>query len=249
MLANHLQQILLSAEAIAELPFPPPKIFTNALLHPHDITTLIRDTEAYERALFTIAPPESGSFEPSSSRKSTIFRPNNADGENTGNIVGTYRGLRPTTAVGRILGGDMMDQIRKGTTASSRDRTEVDVDLLLRGAEKLCTVYPIHGATEKINSLRACHEQLTSSIERYEARLAKQTSQLDRMNRRYTHDDDDTHYDEPDDDETPTSPEQVHITAEDIEREEEEMRELEKKKRGLLDRVDSMERDLGGLLR
>jgi len=120
--------------------FPPPKIFTNALLHSHDITTLIRDTETHERALFTVAPPESGSFEPSSTRKSNVFKPNIANGEDTGNILGTYRGLRPTTAVGRILGGDMMDQIRKGTAANGRDRTEVDVDLLLRGAEKLCSV-------------------------------------------------------------------------------------------------------------
>jgi len=102
---------------------------------------------------------------------------------------------------------------------------------------------------EKINSLRARHEQLTSSIECYEARIAKQTSQLDRMNRRDTHRDDDEPYNDPDDDKLPTLPEQAHITAEDIEREEEEMRELEKKKRGLLDRVSSMERDLGGLLR
>lgn len=111
---------------------------------------------------------------------------------------------------------------------------------------------PIHGAMEKINSLRARHEQLTSSIERYEARSAKQASQLDRMNRRESHDDyddDDEQCDDLDDDELRILPEQVHITAEDIEREEEEMRELEKKKRGLLDRVSSMEKDLGGLLR
>ena len=120
--------------------FPPPKIFTNALLHPHDITTLIRDTEAHERALFTVAPPEPGSFEPSSNRKSTVFRPNNANGEDTGHIMGIYRGLRPTTAVGRILGGDIMDQIWRGATSNGRDRTEVNVHLLLNGAEKLCSV-------------------------------------------------------------------------------------------------------------
>lgn len=113
----------------------------------------------------------------------------------------------------------------------------------------LNTSSPIHGAMEKINSLRARHEQLTSSIERYEARIAKQTSQLDRINRRDAHEDEDEPCDDPDNDELPRSPEQVHITAEDIECEEEEMRELEKKKRGLLARVSSMERDLGGLLR
>lgn len=41
----------------------------------------------------------------------------------------------------------------------------------------------------------------------------------------------------------------VDITDEDIERELEEIRELELRKRALEDRVNGMERDLGGLLR
>ena len=43
--------------------------------------------------------------------------------------------------------------------------------------------------------------------------------------------------------------EQPQITAEDFLREEEEIRDLEKKKRALENRVSEMERDLGGLLR
>ena len=43
--------------------------------------------------------------------------------------------------------------------------------------------------------------------------------------------------------------EQVHISTEDLWREEEEIRDLENKKRALEDRVSGMERDLGGLLR
>lgn len=39
------------------------------------------------------------------------------------------------------------------------------------------------------------------------------------------------------------------MTKEDLMREEEEIRELERKKRGLEDRVTGMERDLGGLMR
>ena len=39
------------------------------------------------------------------------------------------------------------------------------------------------------------------------------------------------------------------ITVEDIKMEEEEILELEKKKRSLEDRVSGMEKDLGGLLR
>jgi hypothetical protein len=72
------------------------------------------------------------------------------------------------------------------------------------------------------------------------------------MNRREDHDDDeeeegdDEYYNGPIDHEVP---EQVHVTAEDIEREEEEVRELDKQKRVLLDRVSSMNKDLGGIYR
>lgn len=41
----------------------------------------------------------------------------------------------------------------------------------------------------------------------------------------------------------------VPMTKADLEREEEEIRELERKKRGLEERVSGMERDLGGLMR
>ena len=41
----------------------------------------------------------------------------------------------------------------------------------------------------------------------------------------------------------------IPLTKEDLEREEEEIKELERKKRGLEDRVTGMERDLGGLMR
>ena len=75
LLSAHFEQIAISCQGIDSLPyvkdrpafkpptddqtcsFPPPKIFTNALLANHDITSLIRDTEAHERALFSVPPP------------------------------------------------------------------------------------------------------------------------------------------------------------------------------------------------
>ncbi|MCJ1402209.1 hypothetical protein MMC11_005429 [Xylographa trunciseda] len=247
MLENHLQQIALSAEAIAELPFPPPRIFTNALLHPHDITTLIRDTEAHERALFTVAPDSgSGEVNLSSLRKSVIFD-FGTNGDGSRSTIGAYRGPRPTTAVGRLLGGDLMNELRKGGVDTGRDRSEVDVKLLLMGAEKLCAVYPIEGAIDKIDSLRMRYEQLTSSIERYEARVAKQASQLERLNQPKNYDHDERLLNE--DHEALQEGQPGKVTVEDIQREEAEMKELEKKKRGLEDRVSGYERDIGGLLR
>lgn len=47
----------------------------------------------------------------------------------------------------------------------------------------------------------------------------------------------------------PVALEEMQINAEDFRMEEEEIQELEKKKRALEDRVAGMERDLGGLLR
>ena len=115
--------------------FPPPKIFTNALLHPHDITTLIRDTEAHERALFVFNSQDVGSFEPSN-RKSGFYG-NVRDRRAT---TAGHQGLKPTTAVGRILGGDVMAQIRRAGRSNDTGRGDVDVEALLNGAERLCGV-------------------------------------------------------------------------------------------------------------
>lgn len=162
LLDAHLEQISLCSASIAELPsvlslfillnihsirtdqpvsFPRPKIFTNALLHQHEITTLIRDTESHERALFSVpAPPKTPvpqepSSLTSSNRRATVF---NAP--------------RRNTAVAAILGSELVDRIREGggggagsglgyrSYGGGRDRNEVDVETLLEGAEKLCGV-------------------------------------------------------------------------------------------------------------
>ncbi|KAL8862540.1 MAG: hypothetical protein Q9178_001038 [Gyalolechia marmorata] len=193
LLENHLEQISLSAAAIAELPFPPPKKYTNALLRPHDITALIRDTEEHERVLFRSAPTGRASSQ------------------------GHDSGPRRNTAYG--------------------SKRESD---------------PMPGARERISSLRSRFDQLTASVTKYEARVSKQTAQLAKRNRRgdTSNDPDAAGLGESADlemlDERTND---VPITAEDLDREEQEIRELEKKKRALEDRVSGMERDLGGLLR
>lgn len=105
---------------------------------------------------------------------------------------------------------------------------------------------PIEGATAKIKSLRTRYEQLTASVEHYEARVGKQASQLERMNKSKHHDEDG--YDD-DDHEAIVEYQATQVTTEYLEREEAEMKELERKKRGLEDRVSGYERDIGGLLR
>ncbi|MCJ1356808.1 MAG: hypothetical protein MMC33_006804 [Icmadophila ericetorum] len=228
LLENHLEQISLSAQAIAELPFPPPKIFTNAMIHPHDITTLIRDTEAHERALFTTIPEDR-----CQSRRRTGFSIKGIHDNELGSLVG-----RRQTKVEMLLGGDMLGQIcRRG---AGEGRTEVDVDFLLKGAEKL----PIEGAFEKIASFRRRYEQLSPSIAHYEHELAMQTSELGKLKQDDRSEAGDDEYME----KLPI-PESGKSIKELLEQEEEELREIEKKKRVLEDRVKGLERDLGGILR
>ncbi|KAH7064800.1 DASH complex subunit Spc34 [Macrophomina phaseolina] len=245
LLDAHLEQISLCSASIAELPFPRPKIFTNALLHQHEITTLIRDTESHERALFSVpAPPKTPvpqepSSLTSSNRRATVF---NAP--------------RRNTAVAAILGSELVDRIREGggggagsglgyrSYGGGRDRNEVDVETLLEGAEKLCGVYHIPGVNQKIAQLRQRHARLASSIEHYELQVAEQQAQLASMNKPRDHYDD-----HPAEEPEPEPEVEEPLTLEDLRREEEEVRELELKKRGLEDRVRSMGRDISGVQR
>ena len=52
------------------------------------------------------------------------------------------RGRRRHDAVTAVLGGDMVARIHQAEVAGrpGRERGEVDVDLLLTGAERLCAV-------------------------------------------------------------------------------------------------------------
>ncbi|KAI9799200.1 MAG: hypothetical protein M1825_004843 [Sarcosagium campestre] len=259
LLDTHLEQISLSSATIAQLPFLPPKMFTNALLHNHDITTLIRDTEAHERALFSVQPtPPPTARDPSkATRRTTMIGkiPNDAYGNQSG---GSIAPPRRDTAVAAVLGGDMIEQIRHGggggigsthsfAGGEPRERTEIDVDVLLKGAEKL----PIPDAIERITTLRARFGQLEASIEHNTTKVAQHTLQLESLTKPRTTS---AIYDEEQKRELippvrSNFDEDVEATVEDLGREEDEIRKLEEKKKALEDRLRGMEQDLGRLLR
>ncbi|KIW05560.1 uncharacterized protein PV09_03437 [Verruconis gallopava] len=253
----HLEQISLCAQSIAELSFPPPKIFTNALLGGHDITTLIRDTETHERALFSVPPPPPPKAQDptSNKRRTTVFQSQSAG---PGLNVDSVRAPRRNTAVAAVLGKDLVDRIRKagGAGAGSalgyqayergKDKGEVDVEVLLEGAEKLCNVYPIPGAAEKIAALRQRHQRLESSLRYYEAQIAEQAAQLSKLNRPRDYGSD---YDGEADLDAQEALTFEDFTEEDMRREEEEIKELERKKRSLEERVSNMEKDISGVTR
>lgn len=154
-----------------------------------------------------------------------------------------------------MLGGELHSQIRKTESVAHGGRGEMDVDVLLHGAEKLGSVWPVPGLGERIQSLRVRHRQLKTSLGHYQQRIEKQEKELSKMNRGEElegeeFDDEDMHendteglagqgLEEPD----------VEITDEDLWREEEEIRELEQKRRQLEERIRGMDSDLGGLMR
>ncbi|KID75700.1 uncharacterized protein G6M90_00g047630 [Metarhizium brunneum] len=245
ILSGHLEQISYSCQGIDSLPFPPPKLFTNALLSNHDITSLIRDTEAHERALFSVPPPPSPatqsrrSAEPESKskgRRQTVF--NVASGEvTTGPPTRASSNPRRHTAVAAVLGGEMHSQLRRGETDRKGD---VDVEILLRGAEKLCGVYELPGARDRISALRNKHRNGKNTTAYYEARVAEQAEQLASMNKSWMGEDGSEEDDAGDESEL--------WTEEDLRREEAEAKEMEAKKRELQARLRQMEKDLGGLM-
>lgn len=118
------------------------------MLHSPDITALIRDTEAHELALFSLVPKNDKSSGRNAldnpARRGTAFsvqeeRPVHDQ---------TFRAPRRGTAVAAMLGGDLQQQIRWEYNRSNKDskrerrdyKNDIDVEVLLRGAEKLCEV-------------------------------------------------------------------------------------------------------------
>ena len=120
--------------------FPRPKIFTSALVGHHEITTLIRDTEPHERALFTIDP---STVQPALIRHSVRHA---AGRHAAASRKGTFGNAGPKqhSAVARVLGGNMLQEIRRTNDGTGLDKNGdthiVDIEILLQGAEKLCAV-------------------------------------------------------------------------------------------------------------
>jgi hypothetical protein len=232
--------------------FPPPRIFSNALLANPDITSLIRDTEVHERALFSVPPPPppvSQTPDPApSTRRQTVF--NVAGGEvSTGPPPSSSRGgPRRNTAVAAVLGAPLHAQLlQRGGTIDGQIPTmkgDVDVEVLLRGAEKLCTVYPLPGAAERISQQRQKFGHQNNTLAYYETRVNEQSQALERRTRDHQRDEDEEYEGKQD----VTEERKEDFTIEELRQEEEEVRELEKKKKELQERLRATEKDLGGLL-
>lgn len=127
----------------------------------------------------------------------------------------------------------------------SAPTADVDIEVLLHGAEKLCHVYPLPGALDRIPALRQRWASQAATLEYYEAKVADQAERLGRMNKRGEEQEAD---EESGEIELNPGIMDSLMTEDDLRREEEEVRELDKKKRELQERLQAMEKDLGGLL-
>ncbi|KAI0554813.1 DASH complex subunit Spc34 [Xylaria curta] len=247
LLSAHFEQIAISCQGIDSLPFPAPKIFTNALLSNHDITSLIRDTEAHERALFSVPPPpppataQPQENEKKSSRRQTVFNVTSGEVTTSANTGRAGTAPKRNTAVAAVLGGDLHDQIRRSERRGGKD--QVDVEILLQGAEKLCGVYLLPGAPERIAAQRTKYAHSRSTLAYYEAKVEEQAEALRQMNKDHWMDDE-----EDEELENETGDNDEVITEEDVKRTEAEVRELERKKKELQERLRSMDKDLSNLL-
>lgn len=105
------------------------------------------------------------------------------------------------------------------------------------------------GVLEKIGSLRLRYEKLSTSIENYESRVAHQTKKLSRMNRSKDGVNGNNEFNGSEGELALVAGDHRRVTQEDLEKEADEIRELEKKKLALESRVRGIERDLGGLSR
>lgn len=129
-----------------------------------------------------------------------------------------------------------------GSGPGGDGRGDVDIEVLLSGAEKLCNVYPLPGALERIPAQRQKYAQLNNTLAYYETKVAEQQEALEKLNvDRWAGEDDE-------EEERSIVETQAGMTVEDLRREEEEVRELDRKKRDLQERLRAMESDLGGLL-
>lgn len=151
------------------------------------------------------------------------------------------RAPKRNRAVAAVLGPELHSEVRK-----TEGKGDIDVEVLLRGAEKLNGVYAVVGVPEKIQSLRSRYAVISGSLGHYERKVERLTKELDRVNRGDRGSGDDFEDEEMHEQ---FGEEDVEITDEDLRREEQEIMELERKKKELEERVRGMERDLGGLLR
>ncbi|EPS40323.1 hypothetical protein H072_5881 [Dactylellina haptotyla CBS 200.50] len=213
---RHLEQIEAAAADISSMRFSEPGTFTNSQVNKPPITSLIRDTSPYERVLFSSSnQPSFASRGPMLSAKSTLLS--------------------------TLLDGTVMHQVRSAVSTAHL-KGDVDVELLLQGAENLARIYPTPGLDDKIEHLRAKYNDLQSSVLLHEELVTAQRTQLDLQRGAADH------HDEFEQHSKITQSLQSSITEAEIEAEELAIQQLDMRRVQVESDIRDLDRRLGGIM-
>ena len=147
-----------------------------------------------------------------------------AEGAVTGMALG--KGARGR-AVKEVLGREMSDLVRK-----EEGREKVDLEILLRGVEKLDMVYGGEGVKDRVEDVRRRWGSVRGDLRVLEERVKWQEGELEGLGGEKLELGDESG---------------TEVTEEDLRREEDEMRELEERKVELEGKIKGIEEHLGTL--
>lgn len=236
--AFHLALIDEAVELLQTLEFRKPGMFTNAvLLHP-EITTLIRDADEHERALYRLNPHnkmeriDGGRVYESSHTHAADPREDEelliaADNAPYNTYVQTQLHDQPYTPLTRPRGATVLiPRLRPhqapgvARTLYSRDSENPEEGFagLCATVEALVARYPVEGVSKKVREFRRAHTALLGEISRHEALVEHQRERLNGFN---------DVEDEAGDEDNGNEPDSATIDAL-IRREEQEIRLLER---------------------
>ena len=85
------------------------------------------------------------------------------------------------SAVARVLGNELLHEVRQTSGSAAKGKAAVNIEVLLRGAERLCEVYAVAGAAEKITYIRRRHQQYEESVAEYQDKVLKQQKRMNRV--------------------------------------------------------------------
>ncbi|ODQ77179.1 hypothetical protein BABINDRAFT_163690 [Babjeviella inositovora NRRL Y-12698] len=194
----HIAQINKSAESLKTLDFRKPGIFTNALLLHPEITSLIRDADEHERALYRL----NGSKEMERVDGSCVYAPRKSDEE--GNkadesmLIATDNSQYNNYVQTQLL-GDLYTQhssshsrttvqtplLRTTPAAVSKGVYDRDTEEVTEEFDSLCSTiallvakFPVEGIAEKVRAYKRDYAALTGEISHYDTLVNRQREQL-----------------------------------------------------------------------
>lgn len=152
----HLQKIEKSADSIRTLYFRPPGTFSNSMLRPHDITSLIRDADDSEAVLFTLAQTNAVAKVAAA-----------AELIKTANISSNLDSSSGSPS------RSTKQQSTNGAAANS-----YNVEMLCDTVETISQTYPMSGITEKLQKYRERYSVLCQSIREFDQVVEAQREQI-----------------------------------------------------------------------